>query len=56
MAANFTKTSVPGSGSDADVDLKHGSETQSVPAMEGNKTKKYGIAYSHRDDRCLCPY
>lgn len=32
--------------------------TQSVPAavpVEGNKTKKYGIAYSHRDDGCPCP-
>ena len=54
------------------VDIKHGSyarylarlkgrgpyrtQAQSVPAIEGNKTKKYGIAYSHRDDRCLCPY
>jgi len=23
--------------------------------VEGNKTKKYGIAFSHRDDRCMCP-
>jgi hypothetical protein len=54
------------------VDIKHGSyarylarlkgrgpyrtQAQSVPAIEGNKTKKYGIAYSHQDDRCLCPY
>jgi ferredoxin len=54
------------------VDIKHGSyarylarlkgrgpyrtQAQSVPAMEGNKTKKYGIAYSHRDDRCMCPH
>jgi hypothetical protein len=32
--------------------------TQTVPAavpVEGNKTKKYGIAYSYRDDGCLCP-
>jgi len=32
--------------------------TQTVPAavpIEGNKTKKYGIAYSHRDDGCPCP-
>ena len=32
--------------------------TQSVPAavpVEGNKTKKYGIAYSHRNDGCPCP-
>ena len=33
--------------------------TQSVPVpaaapVEGNKTKKYGIAYAHRDDGCLC--
>ena len=31
--------------------------TQSVPAaapVEGNKTKKYGIAYAHRNDGCLC--
>jgi hypothetical protein len=53
------------------VDIKHGSyarylarikgrgpyrtESQTVPPVEGNKTKKYGIAYSHRDDKCLCP-
>jgi hypothetical protein len=53
------------------VDIKHGSyarylarikgrgpyrtESQTVPPVEGNKTKKYGIAYSHRDDRCMCP-
>jgi len=53
------------------VDIKHGSyarylarikgrgpyrtQTISVPAVEGNKTKKFGIAYSHRDDKCLCP-
>jgi hypothetical protein len=53
------------------VDIKHGSyarylarikgrgpyrtQTQSVPAVEGNKTKKYGIAYSHKDDDCMCP-
>jgi hypothetical protein len=53
------------------VDIKHGSyarylarikgrgpyrtQTVPVPAVEGNKTKKYGIAYSHRDDKCLCP-
>jgi len=53
------------------VDIKHGSyarylarikgrgpyrtQAQSVPAVEGNKTKKYGIAYSHRDDGCMCP-
>lgn len=52
------------------VDIKHGSyarylarikgrgpyrtQTQPVPPIEGNKTKKYGIAYSHRDDSCLC--
>ena len=52
------------------VDIKHGSyarylarikgrgpyrtQTGSVPAVEGNKTKKFGIAYSHRDDRCMC--
>ena len=31
--------------------------TQSVPAaapVEGNKTKKYGIAYAHRDGGCFC--
>ena len=53
------------------VDIKHGSyarylarikgrgpyrtQTQTVAPVEGNKTKKYGIAYSHRDDRCMCP-
>ena len=53
------------------VDIKHGSyarylarlkgsgpyRTETVPAVpvEGNKTKKYGIAFSHRDDRCTCP-
>jgi hypothetical protein len=53
------------------VDIKHGSyarylarikgrgpyrtQAQSVPAVEGNKTKKYGIAYSNRDDGCMCP-
>jgi len=26
-----------------------------VEPVEGNKTRKYGIAYSHRDDRCMCP-
>ena len=52
------------------VDIKHGSyarylarlkgrgpyrtQAQPVAPIEGNKTKKYGIAYSHRDDRCLC--
>ena len=52
------------------VDIKHGSyarylarlkgrgpyrtQAQTVAPIEGNKTKKYGIAYSHRDDRCLC--
>jgi hypothetical protein len=52
------------------VDIKHGSyarylarlkgrgpyrtQTQTVPAVEGNKTKKYGIAFSHRNDGCLC--
>jgi hypothetical protein len=52
------------------VDIKHGSyarylarikgrgpyrtQTQTVAPVEGNKTKKYGIAYSHRDDKCLC--
>lgn len=52
------------------VDIKHGSyarylarikgrgpyrtQTQTVPPVEGNKTKKYGIAYSHQDDRCMC--
>jgi hypothetical protein len=32
--------------------------TETVAAavpVEGNKTKKYGIAFSHRDDRCICP-
>jgi hypothetical protein len=32
--------------------------TETVAAavpVEGNKTKKYGIAFSHRDDRCMCP-
>ena len=53
------------------VDVKHGSyarylarikgrgpyrtETLPVAPVEGNKTKKYGIAYSHRDDGCMCP-
>jgi hypothetical protein len=53
------------------VDIKHGSyarylarikgrgpyrtQTQPVAPVEGNKTKKYGIAYSHRDDACFCP-
>ena len=53
------------------VDIKHGSyarylarlkgrgpyrtQVQPVAPIEGNKTKKYGIAYSHRDDRCMCP-
>ena len=53
------------------VDVKHGSyarylarikgrgpyrtQAQSVPAVEGNKTKKYGIAYSYRNDQCMCP-
>jgi len=53
------------------VDIKHGSyarylarlkgrgpyRTETVVAVpvEGNKTKKYGIAFSHRDDRCTCP-
>ena len=53
------------------VDIKHGSyarylarikgrgpyrtHTQPVAPVEGNKTKKYGIAYSHRDDACFCP-
>ena len=52
------------------VDIKHGSyarylarikgrgpyrtQTTAVVPVEGNKTKKYGIAYSHRDDRCFC--
>ena len=52
------------------VDIKHGSyarylarikgrgpyrtETQPVAPVQGNKTKKYGIAYSHRDDACVC--
>jgi len=52
------------------VDIKHGSyarylarikgrgpyrtQTQPVAPVEGNKTKKYGIAYSHRDDACIC--
>ena len=52
------------------VDIKHGSyarylarikgrgpyrtQTTAVVPVEGNKTKKYGIAYSHRDDKCLC--
>ena len=30
-------------------------QAQPVPAVEGNKTKKYGIAYSNRDDHCMCP-
>jgi len=54
------------------VDIKHGSyarylarikgrgpyRTQSVPVapVEGNKTKKYGICNSHRDNNCVCPY
>jgi hypothetical protein len=32
--------------------------TEAVPVplpLEGNKTKKYGIAQSHRDNRCVCP-
>ena len=53
------------------VDIKHGSyarylarikgrgpyRTETLPAVpvEGNKTKKYGIAYSHRDNACVCP-
>jgi hypothetical protein len=53
------------------VDIKHGSyarylarikgrgpyrtQAQTVPAVEGNKTKKYGIAYSYRNDQCMCP-
>jgi hypothetical protein len=53
------------------VDIKHGSyarylarlkgrgpyrtETVADVPVEGNKTKKYGIAFSHRDDRCICP-
>ena len=53
------------------VDIKHGSyarylarikgrgpyrtQAQSVPAVEGNKTKKYGIAYSYPNDQCMCP-
>ena len=52
------------------VDITHGSyarylarikgrgpyrtQTQSVVPVEGNKTKKYGIAYSHRDNACIC--
>jgi len=54
------------------VDIKHGSyarylarikgrgpyRTQSVPVapVEGNKTKKYGICNSHRENNCVCPY
>lgn len=30
-------------------------QTQPVDPIEGNKTKKYGIAFSHRNDGCLCP-
>ena len=53
------------------VDIKHGSyarylarikgrgpyrtQAQTVPAVEGNKTKKYGIANSYRNDQCMCP-
>jgi hypothetical protein len=53
------------------VDIKHGSyarylarikgrgpyRTESLPVapVEGNKTKKYGIAYSHRGNACVCP-
>lgn len=53
------------------VDIKHGSyarylarikgrgpyrtQTQAVPPVEGNKTKKYGICYSHRNNNCVCP-
>ena len=53
------------------VDIKHGSyarylarikgrgpyRTQSVPVapVEGNKTKKYGICNSHRENNCVCP-
>lgn len=32
--------------------------TQSIPApvpIEGNKTKKYGISNSYRENNCLCP-
>ena len=59
------------SASGQGVDIKHGSyarylarlkgrgpyRTETVVAVpvEGNKTKKYGIAFSHRDDRCTCP-
>jgi hypothetical protein len=30
-------------------------QPQPVAPIEGNKTKKYGIAFSHRNDGCLCP-
>jgi hypothetical protein len=59
--------SAPGQG----VDIKHGSyarylarikgrgpyRTEALPVapVEGNKTKKYGIAQSHRDNHCTCP-
>ena len=59
--------SAPGQG----VDIKHGSyarylarikgrgpyRTEALPVapVKGNKTKKYGIAQSHSDDRCTCP-